>query len=168
MASDTAGSIYAALFEDQLKEESARKASLESRGLAVISTSAALVSLLLALAALLTKGANFELPGAARAPLVLSCVLFVGAALLGLSANWPLNYRQLAVADLRGLLSEELWEGSSAVASRRVAEARAGVLETARKLNHVKGRLLIAAMLAEVAAVAALASSVVVILAQAQ
>lgn len=166
MANETAGSLYAALFEDQLKEESARKASFESRGLAVISTSAALVSLLLALAALVSGADTFDLPPEARVFLIMSCILFVAAALLGLSTNWPLAYRQLAIVDLKSLLDEKLWEGSFAVASRRVAEARAGVLQQARKLNRLKGRLLLAGMLVEVTAVVALAGSVVVILAK--
>lgn len=162
--SETAGSIYGALFEDQLKEEYARKTSFESRGLAVISTSAALVTLLLALGALVSKTDTFDLAPDATVFLIASCVLFVVATVLGLSTNWPLSYKQLAIDDLDRLLDDKFWGQSSGEARRHVAEGRFGVLERARKLNGLKGNLLLAGMAVEVAATVALACSVILLL----
>ena len=67
-AEGTSGTeAYAALIERELDAQEARKASLEQRGLAVITTAGALTSLLFGLAAFSTTGAHaFVLPASAR------------------------------------------------------------------------------------------------------
>jgi hypothetical protein len=163
--SDNAGAVYAALVDEQLQEENRRKASFEARGLAVITTSAALVSLLFGLTGVVTQSDSFELGGTPRSFLILSAALFVAAAVLGLSSNWPLKYQQVEIDNLRQLTSEQYWDGEGSVARRRVAEVRVNILARSRSLNLLKGKLLLAAILVEVLAVLALAISAVAIVA---
>jgi hypothetical protein len=148
--------VYAALVDQQADEERQRKAGLEARGLALITTSAALVSLLFGLAAVVTDSDSFQLTEASKIFLIASTGFFVFAAVLGLGSN---------IANLRDLTSEEYWSGDETVASRRVAQVRVSILARARKMNLRKGRLLLAGILVEVLAVLSLAVSVIVMVA---
>lgn len=163
--SDNAGVVYAALVDEQLQEENRRKASFEARGLAVITTSAALVSLLFGLSGVVTQSDSFEFGRTPRSFLILSAALFVAAAVLGLSSNWPLRYQQVEIDNLRQLISEQYWDGEGSIASRRVAAVRVDILARARALNLLKGKLLLVGILLEVLAVLALAISVIAIVA---
>jgi hypothetical protein len=157
--------VYAALVDQQADEERQRKAGLEARGLALITTSAALVSLLFGLAAVVTDSDSFQLTEASKIFLIASTGFFVFAAVLGLGSNWPFRYQQVDIANLRDLTSEEYWSGDETVASRRVAQVRVSILARARKMNLRKGRLLLAGILVEVLAVLSLAVSVIVMVA---
>jgi hypothetical protein len=164
-AETTAGQdVYAPLVENQLEEERARKTSLEQRGVAVISTSGVLVSFLFGLAAVVTNAKNFDLPGAARVLLVVTVALFVLAAVGGLVSNWPLNYHQVQIANLHRLVSKENWNAPPRIAAQRVAESQVFILERARKLNALKARTLLAALITQILAVTALATAVSIIL----
>lgn len=78
-------SDYGDFIKDELDVQDQRKASFEQRGLAVITTSGVLVTLLFALAALSTKRATtFVLPHAARTWLFVALVLFFLSALAAL------------------------------------------------------------------------------------
>src|SRR4051812_49050206 len=55
--------VYADYIAEQVVREDARKESVERRGLAVVTTSGALATLLFALAALSTKANDFHLSG---------------------------------------------------------------------------------------------------------
>ena len=164
-AGETAGgNVYAPLIESQLAEEASRKTSFEQRGVAVITTSGVLVSLLFGLAAVVTKSENFVLPIQAKDLLVGSLVLFVLSAVAGIISNWPLRYVQLEVSDLERFTEPKIWSGSSETAARRVAEAQVMVLARARRLNLLKGSALLVGMIFEVAAVISLALAVTFIL----
>lgn len=163
--SENAGAIYASLVDSQLDEENRRKASFEARGIAVITTSAALVSLLFGILGAVANSDSFELGGASRGFLITSAVLFVAAAVAGLSSNWPLKYQQVEVDNLRQLTTQQYWDGEASVASRRVAEVKVEVLSRARGLNRLKGRLLLMGLFVEVLAVLALAISVIAMVA---
>jgi hypothetical protein len=60
------GPIYVELLKERLQEERAHKTSLEQRGLSVITSSGTLVTLLFALAAVVTASKSFS--GVDRAP----------------------------------------------------------------------------------------------------
>lgn len=164
-SASTAGrKVYSPLLKEQLAEERSRKTSIEQRGVAVITTSGVLVSLLFGLAAVVTQAKSFELLAASRALLAVSLLLFVVAALGGIVSNWPLSYSQFHVEDLRRFVDAEYWGGPVDTASRRVAEAQVQILKRARRLNAIKGRALLFAMLIQVLAVVALATSVTTML----
>jgi hypothetical protein len=64
---------------DMLKAEESRGSSIESRGQAVVSISGTLVTLLLALASLVTRGRGFVLPSSARNLLAAAVVAFAAS-----------------------------------------------------------------------------------------
>lgn len=153
-------SVYDDLLRSELESEEATKASLEQRGLAVITTSGALVTLLLGLAALSTEpDPTFALSKFAGSALAIALVLFVGAALCGLLTNWPFKSDQASPSDIEQLLSRDP-EPSSDQAQRDNAFARVAELKSGRRSNGHKARLLVVAMLLEVAAVVAVAIAV--------
>jgi hypothetical protein len=70
----TAGDAYTALIIEQLAEERSRKTSLEQRGISVITSSGALVTLLFGLAALTTKPQGYQVPDGATFSFILALV----------------------------------------------------------------------------------------------
>jgi hypothetical protein len=156
---DTAGSEYSAYVAQLLAEQDARKASIEQRGLAVISTSGSLATLLFALVAVVTSGDNFELPSQANGPIGAALVSFVLAGVLGLLTNLPLVYSNIDLSDPNKLFWDH-WDKGVNDARQRVVATRLRVLKSAQKLNNLKGYSLIAALFVEVAGVAAVAIAV--------
>lgn len=144
-----AGTSYGQLIADQLAQERARKASVEARGITVITTSSTLATLLFALTAGLTSAATFRLPGPARLPLVLALCAFGGAALLGLVTNVPLRYQEPTPRGLAKLLAPNFWAAPPHIGQRRVAEAQVKTLTAARVANRLKVRLLLGAISCE-------------------
>jgi hypothetical protein len=161
-----AGEAYGQLIDDQLAEERARKTSIEQRGVGVITTSGALVTLLFGLSALATKSQSFVLSDPARWTLLIAVVLFLAASVLGLATNWALSYFEVTVPSMRTLVEPEGWSEEATEAARQAAEARVDIIESFRSNNQMKGWMLRAAMGVEILAVATLAVSVAIVLAQ--
>ena len=146
--------IYAAFIKEQLDAQESRKTSLEQRGLAVISTSGVLVTLLFGLTALSVKRATtFEIPTAAATLLVFALVCFVAASVFALVTNLPRSYQGVTVEGLRSAVSDR-WDDDEARASRKVARTRLDVLAAAKDVNGQKARALVAGMVLEIVAVA--------------
>ena len=164
MPDPTAGHSYSQLIAEQLTEERSRKASLEARGVTIITTSSSLATLLFALTAGLTAAARFILPGLARAPLLLALVSFVLSAVFGLAANLPLKYREPTPAGLAKLISNNYWKAPAEVGEMRVAEAQVAGLAAARAANNLKVALLTTGIILELVAVALLAWAIAEIL----
>lgn len=166
MAQDlsTAGEFYGQLITDQLAEERSRKGSLEARGIAVITTSGTLVTLLFGLTAGLTASTSFKLPDDSRLPLLLSLIAFVITAVLGLVTNLPLKYREPTARGLDRLVDEEVWTSEGVIGQLRVAGAQVHLIAAARAANNLKVKLLIWAIVSELVAVAFLCCSIVGIL----
>jgi len=164
-AEGTSGTeAYAALIERELDAQEARKASLEQRGLAVITTAGALTSLLFGLAAFSTTGAHaFVLPASARHLLIAALVLFFASAVGALVANAPLVYQAVKPGDIRGRLKETPVREREA-AARDIAFTQLKALESAKKMNGIKGWALVGSMLLEAAAVGCLVVAIIHIL----
>jgi len=151
---DHGRTFYAAYIKDQVDAQEARKASLEQRGLAVITTSGALVTLLFGLTTISTKrAATFDIPGSAATFLTIALVLFVLAALSAIVTNLPRNYQEATVEGLRDAVRNR-WGDDEAEASKMVALTQLKVLASAKHVNEQKGRALIAGMVFEILAVA--------------
>lgn len=163
--SGLAGDAYGELIADYLRRQDARKASLEQRGLAVISTSATLVTLQFALVAVIIRGDSFVLTAIERIALGCALALLVGAAVLGLLTNITRTYEGVSTRQLERLTRKNSWSGSHSEATRRIAMAQVRILRTARSRNAAKAKLLRYAIVTEVAAVCALAMCVTSILA---
>jgi hypothetical protein len=155
-----AGTAIGQLIDEQLAEERSRKASLEARGLSVITTSGVLVTLLLGFGGLVKGDKGLALPELAKFTLTGGLIAFVLAAAAGLYLNTPLAYVEVRVEDLRIWLEPRLWEAQSVGGEVRAAEARVEVLAAARALNDRKAIVLVGAIGTEVVAIALLAVAV--------
>ena len=123
-----------------------RKASIERRGVSVITTSGVLVSLLFGLTTVLTGTDNYQLPSGTK-PLDL---WFFG--LLRPRCGWsitniPLFYSGVEVKGLEAATKHKMGD-SVADANVRVASTDVKLLATAQKLNSVKGWILLGAAVA--------------------
>lgn len=156
------GADYSAYVEDLLATQEARKSSLEQRGLAVITTSATLATLLFGLVTLLTKANGDELPQSAHPWIVWALVAFVLAALSGVVTNWPRHYHEAKFEDPKTLLDR--WNDPAAAARRRITTTRLKVFKRAQEVNGQKARWLLGGMAAEVAAIVLLAVAIVELL----
>ncbi|MGH3040254.1 MAG: hypothetical protein ACRDNG_00655 [Gaiellaceae bacterium] len=154
------GAVYAEYIKEQVDAQEARKVSLEQRGLAVITTSGVLVTLLFGLTALSVRRAStFVVPDAAAGLLVAALVFFVLAALLAILTNVPRSYEGVTVEALRKAVKERR-EDTEAVASEMVALTRLKVLASAKKNNDFKGNALVIAMACEILAVALVGAAI--------
>lgn len=136
-------------------DQEARKASIESRGLSVVTTSGGLVSLLFGLVAVVTKAEGFDLPTATHGPLTAGLLLFVGAATCGLLVNKPSS--DYLNVDVDAAMTEERlkerWSESATDVRLRVATNNVNSLREAQRVNELKGRFLFVAVLLELGAV---------------
>lgn len=155
---------YGEFVKDELEAQDKRKASFEQRGLAVITTSGALVTLLFALAVLSTRSAaRFTLPQAAKTWLSIALILFVLSALAALLSNAPLVYQAVPVDKIKERLREQP-PRSPDRAIKDIAISRVDALESAKKLNGFKGWTLAVGMSLEALAVGCVAVAVWLIL----
>ncbi len=164
MPDTDAGRAYGQLIADQLMEERSRKASLEARGVAVITTSTALATLLFALTAGLTATSKFKLPVSAKLPLLLTLVTFVFSAAFSLAANLPLRYREPTPAGLAKLVNSDYWKAPVEIGEIRVAEAQVASIAAARSANNLKVMLIVGAIFFELLAIPFLAWAIAEIL----
>lgn len=164
MPDQNAGAAYCQLITDQLAEERGRKASLEARGVTVITTSSTLATLLFALTAGLTAAATFKLPGPAKLPLVLALCAFATAAVLGLMTSIPLGYQEPTPSGLARLVDANFWTAPTEIGQLRVASAQVTALAAARSANGLKVRLLVGAISCELLAIIFLTWAIVNIL----
>jgi hypothetical protein len=156
--------VYADFIKEQLAAQDARKASLEQRGLAVITTSGALVTLLFGLTALtVAREATYDIPGTAATFLLFALGFFLLAAVSGLLTNLPRGYEATTVEGLREGVRNR-WGDDEATASRRVAHTRLNVLASAKSVNKQKGYLLVAGMVLEIIAVTLVAVAMAFVL----
>jgi hypothetical protein len=159
--SEVAGSIYSGIVKDQLSEERLRKTSLEQRALSVVATSGALSTLLFGLAAFAVQSSKISLSACQRDSIVAAVAAFLLAALLALFVQIPLPYKEADLKKLDDWTKREPWRSQDVIEAAR-QEAVLGYYTTkrARCLNGYKARILFAAIVFNVLAVAAVAVAV--------
>jgi hypothetical protein len=135
------------------------KASIESRGAAIITTAGTLVTLLFGLVAVLTKVDKFELPRAAHGPLAVALILFIVAVVLGIMSNIPLPYKNVDPAGLDQLF-DLCWDEPEEDARLRIAVTHATIFRRAQTINKIKSRLVVGGQVFELGAVIALALAI--------
>ena len=126
--------------------------------MAVITTSGALVTLLLALLTVKGRGGATVATGATDS-FALGVWLLLVAGVAALVTNLPLRYASLDAGALQGII-EERWSDSPAAATRRVTATRLRTVARSHRLNSLKARFLVAALLAEVGGITALGLAV--------
>lgn len=162
----TAGTEYLAFVTAQLTEDRATKASLEARGITVITTSGGLVTLLFGLTALATKAAaTYTLPVVATDALIVAAVLFVLAACFGLITNWAVDYLEASAEGLDELLNRD-WADEQEQGQLDVASTTIEIIKTYRRRNAMKATWLRVAMGLEILAVVGIVAAVVDILSE--
>lgn len=160
---DRGSTVYSEYIQDQIAEQEARKESIEKRGLAVITTTGTIVSLLFGLVAVLTGTDKYTLPSGAELWLGGALIAFVLAALAGIVTNMPLLYLAVEVPELRRLI-DDFWSDEPEVAEKRVAATQLKVLTRAKSLNATKGWILVGAIAIELAGIVFLALAIRVVL----
>jgi hypothetical protein len=148
--SETTPDIYAGYMKGLVDAETARKTSLEGRGVAVVTTSGTLITLLLALIGVITSAKNLSLPTAAHGYLAAAVILFAIAIAIGLTANMPFLYKETA-PDANGL--SVAWRYTAEEAQAYVIGTMLDILSSFRHANAVKGWLVLAAGLVQLAAI---------------
>jgi hypothetical protein len=151
---------YARVIEAELQAETARRQSMEQRGLGVITTSGALLTLLLALLSA-RPFARLQEDAAAAGFLIASATLLGLAEAAGLAANLPLGYRFFGVDDLAEMVSESGWREGPGVAEWRIAQSRAAFVAVNRRKNRIKATFIRCALGFEVLALCAIAAALV-------
>ncbi|WP_305784255.1 hypothetical protein [Symbioplanes lichenis] len=158
------GQAYLDLVADQLTHERAVRTSLEQRAMSVVTTSGALVTLLLAFANLRARGQGYVTPGAVVILLLTAVILLVTAVLAALSVNRPVAQDQIGDAELLGLTRRDWALAAYTDVLREVTLARCDLLSSARKANARRSRALRAAVRSEALAVLMTAAAVFVVL----
>jgi hypothetical protein len=134
---------------------------LQQRGLAVVTSSGTLVTLLFAIGAVAIEATDFTLPELAKVLFALALVAFAIAGIFGILANRPDYYEEVDTAWLRKAMSPVAWNYNNlALAKRRTSEARVKSIDSFREKNQQKVKLLTRAIGSEVAAVGLVAVGV--------
>ncbi len=160
---DTAPGIYTDYVKLLLDAESTRRTALEQKGSAVISTAGTLVTLLFGLVAVITSTDTFSLPGRAHGWLVAAIIFFVLACFIAILISVPLPYGETTItaAMLLGW-----WNQPPEQAQAAISGVRLQALAAARRMNGMKARILIAAILSELLALVMLGMAVIRIINQ--
>lgn len=147
-----AGQALGPLIEEQLASEDARKASLEARGVTLITSSGAFVTVLGAVATLaLGKDSAVAVPQLSAVFLTLGLVALFIAAICGVYVNVPQNYGSARAAHLL-TLAQTSWDATFDSASQQIAISRAEDLVSARGRNKHKAWVLLVGAAAQVGA----------------
>lgn len=159
----SAAEVYDAYMATLVKEQDARMSSIESRSMAVITSSGALVALMFALVALISGADSFKLPSASKPALALAVVAMLLAASLSIWAMAPTaGYETADEAGLEDLKNH--WADDEVTAHRRVFATRLKVYAAASTKNESRAKILQRAVVAEVFGAACVAVAVLAII----
>ena len=157
-----AGQVYASLIAARLAEEEGRHRSLQARGLAVVTTSGTLVTLIFAVAQFVPRnGAAAGIPDTSRWLLAIAALVFVIAAVGGLIANLPRDLGRPVSSDIAKKIDSE-WGKSSASAEKTVALTRAGQLQKLEGVNDAAAWAVLTGLAVEFIAITLAAVAIVV------
>lgn len=156
---DRAGEVFADYVKEQFDLEETRRASLESRGVGVITASGALVTLLFAISAVVTRSTAFVPSDAARDRLTWALIAFAASSVIAIGTTVPIAIKGVDARRLGAELRAR-WDDTADAARKTTTATRAADLASTQRANSVKSLLLLAAMAMQVAAVLLLAWAV--------
>ncbi|WP_123962322.1 hypothetical protein [Streptomyces sp. TLI_185] len=159
-----AGEVIGEFIDRQLIAAREKRDKLEARGVSVVTTSGALVTLQLAFAALLPKEKKVP-PVAASVSIGLSMACFLIAAVFAICVNIPKRWLEADPATLAPLLGDPLWGFPALTAKRKVAKVRLEVLRQVEVGLAFKAKCLFAAFVAQLAGIASITAGAVLVLA---
>jgi hypothetical protein len=157
---------YAAFVKELLDAEDKRGDSMETRAIAVITASGTLVTLLLALAALGTRIDTVRIPVAALVFAGISAGLFAASACSAMLAVTPSRAWGLKPDCLKTELWQR-WADADDDALAKITATRLALWETSNKLTQMKAARVFVATVLQFGAGAALAITVIIVLASA-
>lgn len=149
------GTTYAAFIEAELKLEYERRTALDARGLAIVTSSSAVITLLLAVAGVFL-GKDFKLAPTAKGAVIVSLFLFLIAALFGLLANRARLY-ELTHTDTLTEMTQGHWTDDEADARNVCCTRNVITLKSLRRGNNDKSDQVMVGFVMQLTAIAALA-----------
>ena len=160
---DHAGEVFADYVKEQIDLEDKRRASLETRGVGVITVSATLVTLLFGISAVATNQPGFVPAGDIRARLTWALIAFAASSVIAIGTTVPLA---ISTVDASRLAPEvrKRWDATPDAARKATTATRVADLASLQRVNTIKSVLLLAAVAVQVVAVLLLAWSVTVLL----
>lgn len=148
------GETYAKFIEGELKFEYERRTAVESRALAVATSSSAFLALVFALSALvLGKEHKFSAKGAVA--VIAALILFAIAAVIGLVANASRVYEVPSVPTLSAMTKAH-WKDSEIAARNVSAVLNVKTIASLRNGNNDKAELVRIAFVVQLLAIAVL------------
>ena len=153
------GKTYAEFIASELQREHDRRASLDARGLSIVTTSSALLALVFALSTLIL-GKDFKVTGVSVVAVTLSLLFFVVAAIFGIAANRLREYDVTHHDTLYDMLGKDHW-GDTEVTARGICAFRHVItVQSLRPTNDRKADQITVALSFQVAAIAALSVAI--------
>ena len=157
----TAQTTWAPFIEAELKAERDRRATLDTRAIAVVTTSGTLVTLVFAIGGLVLGSRNIPVEGGGLSgwsvwPAVAALAMFATAAALALYGGRNVPYEVADASALKRMTTTH-WAMDEDDARQVVLDYNVGTIDTLRQGNNHKARMLILALLAQLAAIAAIA-----------
>lgn len=145
------GETYAKFIEAELKAEYDRRASVDARALAIVTSSSGFLTLVFAITVLVT-GKDYTFSAAGARGLVGSLAAFSVAAFVGLGANASLKYKVPEAATLLRMTSDH-WTDSETAARNISAGLNVTTLATLRTGNNRKALAVLVAFGFQMAAI---------------
>ena len=156
--SSNQGEEYANYIKAALEAEYKRRDDFNARSASVITSAGGLVTLTVTVLAFFL-GKDYRLDGAERVWMIIAFVLFLSCAVLGVVAGNRSPKYQVADADSLKAMITTQWVQSEVDARNAVAEANIAAIVSLRTGNNEKYCVLLAAVISQIAAIAALAIS---------
>jgi hypothetical protein len=155
-SNDNAGAVLSRYLETELSAEHARRESLERRGLALVTVSGVLTTLLLSLPSTLLRDRPIELSGSTRVAVLVALAGFVASVGTATSISLPRATRLVDTDSLLAVAKDSWWRAGDEVL-QRIFGTRAEQLRQAQLANDRRGRLLLVASVCLAVAIGALA-----------
>jgi hypothetical protein len=160
---DDAGAVFAEYVKEQFELEDKRRASLETRGTGVITVSGTLVTLLLGIATLVTRGPQFVPSQELKQRLTWALVALAISSIIAIGTTLPLAIHTVDAARM-GTEFRGRWGATADAARKTTTMTQVQDLASLQRVNSIKSLLLLAAVAVQGAGVVLLAWSVTEVL----
>jgi hypothetical protein len=157
------GHTYSTFIDNELKAERDRRATLDAKGLSIVTTAGTFTTLLAAVGAFISNRQGFMLPEEAVSPLVATLCAFVIAAALGLLASTGRHY-QITTPDTLAVMLTAHWQDNEVDAKNSVSVLNVKTIASLRFGNNRKVALIIAATAIQVIGLVSLSITVFLLL----
>ncbi|MFE7800846.1 hypothetical protein [Nocardia sp. NPDC057440] len=157
------GSGWASFIQGQLNREYSRRDALNTRAAAAVTSATGLVTLVLAVVAVV-KGKDFTLTGGALIALYVAMLALFGSAVLAVLAGISWRYRVTSTDSMRAMLTDH-WTDSEVDARYVSAYCNPQTIASLRAGTTLKAHLLLGAAALQVLAILAMATTTLILVA---